>query len=179
MRFVSGLLLFIACAASSMPALAEEPLPAKYRLTFAVIDRQYTTDAASQVKEEKVIARGSKEFQTLSWKVLKKTDDPFDLVPDYNLYFLKSETHTEGYTVGGMLATSIRDGRKELSLQIYDTFPTAEESTKRKPMSLIFDAKSESTPTLSAKIMLSYDAEKKLKRTLEIEVQAMQEKKPR
>ena len=100
-------------------------------------------------------------------------------MPDYNLYFLKSETHTEGYTVGGMLATSIRDGRKELSLQIYDVFPTQEEKTQRKPMSLIFDAKSESTPALSAVIMLSHDAEKKLKRTLEIEVEALPEKTSR
>lgn len=179
MRFPSCLLLILACAPFSTHAMAEEPLPAKSRLTFSVIDRQYTTDAASQVKDENVIARGSKEFTTLHWKVLKKTDDPFDLVPDYNLYFLKSETHTESYTVGGMLATGIRDGRKELSLQIYDVFPTGEESTKRKPMSLIFDAKSESTPTLSAKIMLSYDAEKRLKRTLEIEVEAIPDKKPR
>ena len=72
MRLFLGLLLLLAaCAAYSVPGLAEEPLPAKYRLTFSVIDRQYTMDAASQIKEEKVIASGSKEFPSLTWKLLK------------------------------------------------------------------------------------------------------------
>jgi len=177
MRFVTLMFVALACAHSSTPALAAEPLPAKYRLNFSVIDRQFNADETSTLKEDKVIARGSKEFLDLHWKVVQKTNNPFDNLPDYKLYFLKSDTHTEGYTIGGMLATCLRNGRKELSLQIYDAFPTQAESTKREPMSLIFDAKSEVNPALSAIIMLKYDAEKKLKRTLEIEVEAIPEKK--
>lgn len=176
MRFVNGFFLVLAFVLFQSLAHAAEPLPAKYRLKFSVIERQYTPDG-NKLKEEKVIAVGTQEFQTLTWSALEKTG--FGSIPSYELFYLKSQTQTEGYTVGGMLATGVRNGRKELTLQIDEVFPTKDEKTNRIPLAHSFTAKSESKPELSATITLSLDTQKKFKRTLEFEVEILEEKAPR